>query len=476
MKPVPLNMKAIIGEFESLGMHIAPGFLTHPLANTPILAQVTALLEAAAKAPVKLTAKGFLPMKLVERIAKIMPTASEMRFTAHAKRFIEQEQPAALRANALCDIGSLLRKSGGRLHLTAKGRGFLEATPNERYLFLLQRHLDFNLAYLDYAQASPLINALQTAVLQLMRDTDPFYRSAKVYVALLLDRYPQLFDEIEKTIQPNSYFIKEPVDEFETLFTMRLLRNFLVPFGLAQERGVKYSEDYEICKSPLCDALLVPVHAINSSVVLNKKRVSELRKMAREANLDALFFEDAVYALAACMHHPFLPAQMIAEQLVKLRRLIGTAARERGIFYEQLAASAIETVRAFTRLDAKGVRSDLQEEFEQVVEALLSLAPRELPQTLYSTLGTMPEHFFGWLATYYKIPPENEKIAEDILQKFDEEVLEDVGALIMSMGELHKAAIKAKRVNAKISTLAKESVIAFLLAVMSVHTFTLESE
>jgi hypothetical protein len=309
-----------------------------------------------------------------------------------------------------------------------------------------------------------------------MRDTDAFYRNTEVYVALLLDRYPALFDEIEKNIQSDSYFIKEPIDEFETLFNMRILRNFLVPFGLAEERGVRYSEDYEICKSPLCDALLVPMHAINPAMVLNKKRISELRKMAREANFDTLLFEDAIFALAACMHHPFLPAQMIAEQLVRLHRLIGTAARERGNFYEQLAASAIETVRAFTRLDAKGARSDLKEEFEQVIEALLSLAPGELPQPFYNTLSSMPEHFLGWLTVYYEIPPESENIAEEILKKFDEEVLGDVSALLMGMGELRKAAVKAKRVNAKISTLAKEGVIAFLLAVMSVHTFTLESE
>ncbi len=74
----------------------------------------------------------------------------------------------------------------------------------------------------------------------------------------------------------------------------------------------------------------------------------------------------------------------------------------------------------FTQLDTKGARGDLRERFENVV----------------NTLSAMPIHLLGFLASYHNLPMSlNEKnMSETILKHFNQEVLEDIGALFMLMG------------------------------------------
>ncbi len=470
-----LKIEEIITEFRDYGMLINETFLDHDIDEVAVVLHVRLLLEAAAHKPIKLTANGYLPTKLVEAIVKAMPTPSEARYLGITKRFLEQEQMVAMRARALCDIGGLLRKKKGTLELSKKGKAFLEAKRTAQFLFVLHTHLSFNIAYLDGMQPSTLINDIQLPCLQLLRDKDRLFRASDVFAALLFDASPEILHRAIHEILPESYDSEDAEDEFVQLMELRLFQRYLVPFGLAIERGIAYKEQYECQKSELCDLLIAPQNAINYEYVPNKKRVRALKQRIGSEKLEVALFEDFTFLLSTCMVHPLPSAEQMAEQLVTFRRFIGTAAQKHHAFYIDLAHSALEFIRLFTQLDGKGKREDLKKEFQSTIEGLLFMADQEKPFALFKTYNTMPEYFVMWFAKYYGINAD-EEMSRRVLEAFNQEVLEDIGTLFVIINDLQKATRKSKRINEKIRLLSHDAVVAFVMAIMSVYTYRLEND
>lgn len=114
MKTLPTE--EIISKLEQFaGINIDPVFLEKVQIDAPILKRVALLLEAVGDKGLKLTTKGNLPTKVVKALAFCAPTLSESRYTHFAKRFLEEEQPAAQRTRVVCEVGKLLRVSKGKL-------------------------------------------------------------------------------------------------------------------------------------------------------------------------------------------------------------------------------------------------------------------------------------------------------------------------------------------------------------------------
>jgi hypothetical protein len=441
--------------------------------DVPVLLHVKLLLEAARDDGIKLTVKGNLPVKIVEQLAKTMPTPSEKRYLHITKRFLEEEQNSALRARALCDIAGLLRKFKGKLLLSNVGEHFLQRLAPEQFLFLLYTHLEFNIGYLDRAQEAPLLNDIQLPVLQLLRDKEKMFRGVDVYSALLLDQYPHLFDLIMENIRPDSIFSEDPMDEFETLLKIRLFKNYLVPFGLAEERGDGYKETYECCKTELLDVLAHGVNAIDFDLVLSKKQIHALTRRIKEEHLNVSLFDDIIFMFSRCITTALPDKGVFAEEMVEYRRFLGTAKATHRDFYETLGSSVIETLRAYTQLDAKGSRMDLRDGFESFIDVLFTIVPQNLPLQLFQALNKMPEYLMGWIHTHYKIEVDRE-FTQRIEERFNQEVLEDIGHLLMMVSQLQKATKKSKRINAQMQQLAKETLVVFLLAVFSIYTFEMD--
>jgi hypothetical protein len=467
----PIDFEQIMVAFQIYGLNINPAFLSLDRLDIPVLLHVKLLLEAARDGEIKLTTKGNLPVKIVEKLAKTMPTPNEKRYLDMTKRFLEEEQNSALRARALCEIAKLLHKFKGQLLLTEAGEYFLQRSAPEQFLSLLYIHLEFNIGYLDRAQETSLLNDIQLAVLQLLRDKEKMYRSVDVYFALLIDQHPNLFDLIEEEIIPDSIFSDDPMDEFERLLEIRLFKNYLVPFGLAEERGGGYKERaYECSKTELLDLLVQGVNAIDFDVVLSKKRIHLLTQRIKEEHLDVALFDDIIFMFSRCITTELPDKEMFGAEMVEYRRLAKTTHQD---FYETLGSSILETIRAYTQLDAKGSRSDLKDGFESFIGALFAIVPQNLPFDLFQSLNKMPEYLMGWIHTHYKIELDQE-FSQRIEERFNEDVLEDIGNLLMSINQLHKATKKSKRINTQTQQLAKESLMAFLFVVLSIYTFEMD--
>ena len=85
-------------------------------------------------------------------------------------------------------------------------------------------------------------------------------------------------------------------------------------------------------------------------------------------------------------------------------------------------------------------------------------------------LQSIPFFFFDMLNTVYKIDIASKDFYAECKKHFTDETIEDIGAVIFTVGEMEKRAKKFKRINAKMENMAKEEITAFVLAVMSIHT------
>lgn len=470
-----LQLGSILSAFEMLGMDIEPSFYEHESIEAPVLLHVKLLLEASIEKGIKLTPKGNLPTALVEKIATTMPTGREKEYLSVTRRFIEEEHKSAMRARALADVGGLIDIKKTKIAITPKGEAWLQASAPEQYLVLLHSSAQTNLAYYDYHQELDVINALQLSILQFMRDKEALYRKTEVYVALMLEYFPNVYEHLEDNIQPDP-FLSDIVDVFEKLVELRLFSSFLAPFGLIQERGNGILEGaYECIKTPLLDAMLEPKEMIDAALVLDKKLLGTFAKEVREQKLQVDLFQDIVYLLGKCMVVSNLDSKAFAKEMVEQKRFLGTAATTHQAFYEKLSASVVETLLQFTQLEGKGARPEIQDMFESLVDGLVKLLPQSTPYHLFQAANVMPESLLSQLHNHYNIEP-NADIAQTLEKTFNKEVAEDVATLFYHINALAKATKKAKRISIKVSEPARVCVIAYLMAVMSIYVYEVESD
>ncbi len=78
--------------------------------------------------------------------------------------------------------------------------------------------------------------------------------------------------------------------------------------------------------------------------------------------------------------------------------------------------------------------------------------------------------FLDMLSNVYKIDIVSPDFYAERKKHFDEETVEDIGAVIFLMGELQKRAKKFKRINTNMESMVKEAITAFVLAVISIYT------
>lgn len=166
--------------------------------QTPILQALSPLFDALREGSVKLTASGYLPVKLVKAIdAKLhdprIPLIQESQFEKVTSE--SKSTAVAVLRHILC-LSPLIKEYKTKIELTAEGRKLLDADKfGEIYLALLQSAFrKFNWGFIDYSEECPLqqqvaeVMVLQSAVAPELEIIDEaFYASLSAMIPALDD-------------------------------------------------------------------------------------------------------------------------------------------------------------------------------------------------------------------------------------------------------------------------------------------------
>jgi len=133
----------------------------------------------------------------------------------------------------------------------------------------------------------------------------------------------------------------------------------------------------------------------------------------------------------------------------------------------------IEMIRQYTQLDGKGARSDLTKDFNSLVDAIFSLLPQSTPYNIFVETQPITFFLFDLLASEYNIDLNSPDILQLCQKRFDDEVVEDISALIYITSQLEKKTKKAKRVNSQLKNMFNDLIRAYLLVIMSIYTYEL---
>ena len=473
-----LQVEKIIHELdESAAVKINPDFLKCKDIDVPILKQLDLLLNAVGEKGLKLTAKGNLPTKVVKEITLCCPAESNEAILEFTNRYLEDEQVSVQRTRVVAEVGKLVKVSKGKMHYGTMAEAYRNASKVERFIYLVWQFSKVNLAYFDRMQDTSLFNGISFILLQLVRDRAKMFREVKVYSAFLIDAFPQLGDRVEEEIETESLFRNDPFEKFEDMMELRLFKNFFIPFGLAEERGVYWDENYECSKTKLLEDFLIPLDEIDESIILTKKELRLFDQRIKKEKLDIQLFSDFCFIYAHAARYPLKPVPLIVEDLLKAKKVIGTAAEAQKAFYTDFANATEQTLRYFTQLEVKGDggrRDDMTKDFNSLIDGLYALLPNDKPHNMMIAMRSVSYYFVDMLVTVYKVDVASSQLEKLLRENFSEETIEDIGAVIFTAGEIETKTKKFKRINKNMETMVKECLTSFILAVMSIHTYEMD--
>lgn len=472
-----LQIEKIMEELDDLAININPDFLNHEQIDVPILKQVDLLLAAVGDKGLKLTTKGNLPTKVVKEIALCCPAKSDEALLEFTNRYLEDEQVSVQRARIVSEVGKLVKVTKGKMHYGTMAEAYRSASKAEKFIYLVWQFSKVNLAYFDRMQETSLLNGISFILLQVVRDRAEMFREVKVYSAFLMDGFPQLIDAVEDEIETESLFKNDPFEKFEDMMELRLFKNFFLPFGLVKERGFYWQENYECCKTALLENFLLPLDEVNESIVLNKKELRLFEQRIKKEKLDVQLFSDFCFIYAHAARYPLKPVALIVEDLIKAKKVIGTAAKAQKTFYTDFANATEQTLKYFTQLEVKGGgsrRDDMTKDFTSFIDGLYALLPSDKPYNMMIAMRSVAYYFVDMLVTVYKIDVASSQLEKLLRENFSEETIDDIGAVLFTAGEIETKTKKFKRINKNMEMMVKEAITAFVLAVMSIHTDAME--
>ena len=163
--------KKSLENLEQIDIQIDEKFFTVEAIDAPLLRGVTTLLESIdEKKGVKLTARGFLPTKLVQAIVEVGVTESEKQFASLHKRFYEEEHLSAGMARVVAEVLEFVKLEKNKLLLTKKAQEFLSLSIHQRYIVLLNIMFGLNIGYFDRYQEAECVNRSDVIMLKFLRE------------------------------------------------------------------------------------------------------------------------------------------------------------------------------------------------------------------------------------------------------------------------------------------------------------------
>ena len=462
--------KTSLANLKNLNMDINDTFLTQESVDVPLLRGINFLLNSIDEKGLKLTQKGFLPTKIVKEIVKIAHTKADERFLNVQSRYYEEENLSANMARVVAESLKLIKVQKGKLLLTKKAVEFLFLAPPKQYIILLNIMLGINIGYFDRHQEALCVHNSSLILLQLLRDKTRDFRTVAVYATLLLDSYPMLEDGIDE-LEMLDYGEKDRLDIFISIAEIRLFERLLLPLGLIDMKTYKYPQENEFAKNALLDLLISEKNAINKELVLSKKLVKEFKDHIRTSHIEINLFEDLMFLFSQFSYLPIPPKQMVVENLMHKKPVIGTLKYSYERLYENMIESVCTTFDEFTQLDtAGGNRDDLVREYQNMLDALYSLVVTAKPFTTVQKLQILPAFIFDTLQIHYKIDITGQDFILQCAEVFDEEFAQDIGQLILLLNQLEKDAKKLKKSKPNFEQGVKELLQVYIMIVLELRS------
>ena len=462
--------KTSLANLKNLNMNINDAFLAQESVDVPLLRGITFLLNSTDEKGLKLTSKGFLPTKVVKGIVEIAHTEADKRFLSVQSRYYEEENLSANMARVVAESLKIIRVQKGKLLLTKKAQEFLSLTSPKQYIVLLNIMLGINIGYFDRHQEALCVHNSSLILLQLLRDKTRDFRTVAVYAALLLDSYPMLEDGIDE-LEMLDYGEKDRLDIFISIAETRLFERLLLPLGLINMKPYDYTQEDEFAKSALLDLLIEEKYAINKELVLSKRLIKEFKDNIRTSNIEINLFEDLMFLFAQFSHIPLAPTQMVIENLMQKKPVIGTLKKSYESLYANMIESVTTTFDEFTQLDTTGGnRDDLMREYQNMLDALYSLVVTPKPFTTVQKLQILPAFIFDTLQFHYKIDITGQDFILQCAKVFDEEFAQDIGQLILLLNQLEKDAKKLKKSKPNFEQGIKELLQVYMMIVLELRS------
>ena len=463
--------KKSLKNLEQIGIQINEKFFTLETLDTPLLRSVTTPLESIdEKKGVKLTAREFLPAKLVQAIVEVGMTKSEKQFASLHKRFYEEEHLSAGMARVVAEVLEFVKLEKNKLLLTKKAQEFLSLSIHQRYIVLLNIMFGLNIGYFDGYQEALCVHRSSVIMLQFLRDKSREYREVDVYVAMLLELYPHLEEEIEHLeVELSS---SDQFDIFVKIVQTRLFERLYLPLGLVDMKiDSSYKESDLFAKTQLLDTLITAKYAINKEMVLSKKLIKTFENEMHKNNLEINLFETIMFLFSQFAYTPWPPNQKVIDALMQRHALIGSLRKSYELFYNKLIEAVKTTYQEFTQLDKVGAKRDeLVAKYVNMSEALAKLPIKPKPYATAQNLAIIPMFVFDILKIHYKIDSFSKDFILEIEKEFGEEFALSIGNFIMLLQQLEKDGRKLKKSKPHFEQSVKEFVQVYLMIVLELRS------
>ena len=221
--------------------------------NIPMLNQVKYFLELIKKAgEIKLTAKGFLPTKIVKDIYA-QGYLEESLFTSGTYQLYKEKDSMTVNlTRILVELSGLTKKRNGKLSLTEKGEK--TSCDNFKLMDLIFKTITtkFNWAFYDGYGDNQIGQLGFGFSLILLHKYGETKRQDKFYAEKYFNAFPNLVDS-----EPVSEF-ENPIELAGRCYSLRTFDRFLHYFGLVQIEtfGEKWKPDKYITKTDVFDKLI----------------------------------------------------------------------------------------------------------------------------------------------------------------------------------------------------------------------------
>lgn len=207
--------------------------------------------------PVKLTAKGNLPLKTVKFLYDLGYFPSKYVDSNRTSIRSESNFMDAHIMRINCEIIGLVKKTGNSMALTKKGESMIK----DSELFPLFKHLfinyttKFNWAYADHFGDHAAGQFGFAFSMELLSVYGKKEREEEFYAQKFIRAFPAMLDDF---VSVSPYFTAK--DEAKFCYSLRTFHNFMRHFGLAElnEKGADImTRKYFVKKTPVLDHLFV---------------------------------------------------------------------------------------------------------------------------------------------------------------------------------------------------------------------------
>jgi hypothetical protein len=219
------------------------------IGNPPVVKEATVLLNLLTEfQPVKATAKGNLPQKIVREFC----TRAELElFKRKAHSEMDIRTLTALR-HVLTKCG-WIKLRNKKFSLTKKGERLLkDGFTGEEFLHLLKKYKEnLNWAFFDYYPELPIVQWSMLFSLYMLNQVADNYISEEKFAEYFIEAFPMALAECEDVHEYTT-----PKEELQSALTFRFLEKFCIYFGFLMSKREKsnskiYKKELFIKISPL---------------------------------------------------------------------------------------------------------------------------------------------------------------------------------------------------------------------------------